>query len=197
MSKLPITIRDEIQLDDLLSDPSPSAIQALQQIDGDIMLLGAGGKMGPSLARMVRRASVAAGSNRRVIAVSRFSNRKVPVYLSHHGVETLSGDLLSESFLDSLPDVPNIILMTGAKFGTFDNASLTWAVNVLLPALVCRRFHLSRILGFSTGNVYPFVDTRSDGSIETDELEPVGEYAMSAVGRAPRACIGMLFSLAY
>lgn len=180
---LPETIQNETQLEDLLSEPTPGAIEALGSLEGDIILLGAGGKMGPSLARMVRRAADAVGGSRRVIAVSRFSDVSVVDKLNAVGVETLAGDLLDEEFIAALPDVPNVIFMTGAKFGTSGDASLTWAMNVWLPSLVCRRYRNSRIAAFSTGNVYPLVPIASGGSVESDALEPVGEYANTAVGR--------------
>lgn len=180
---LPESIRDEEQLEELLSEPTDGAVNALKQVQGDIILLGAGGKMGPSLSRMVRRASDAAGTSRRVIAVSRFSNESLLEKFSSFGVETISGDLLNEEFVDSLPNVPNVIYMTGAKFGTSGDASLTWAMNVWLPSLVCRKYRESRIAAFSTGNVYPLVPIDSGGSVESDPLEPVGEYANTAVGR--------------
>lgn len=180
---LPNSIRDEDHLEELLSRPSDAAIDAVSQLEGDILLLGAGGKMGPSLGRMVCRASDEAGTQRRVICVSRFSNPSIPKLLADIGVETIAGDLLDDAFIESLPEVANVIFMTGAKFGTAQNAPRTWAMNVLLPARVCQRFRYSRILGFSTGNVYPLVPVDSGGCVETDELGPVGEYAQSAVGR--------------
>lgn len=180
---LPATIHDENQLEELLSEPSEGAIQALKKVEGDIILLGAGGKMGPSLARMVRRAADAAGESRRVIAVSRFTDASLMKKLNSVNVETIAGDLLDETFVESLPDVPNAIFMTGAKFGTSGDATLTWAMNVWLPSVVCRKYRNSRITAFSTGNVYPLVPIESGGSVESDPLEPVGEYANTAVGR--------------
>lgn len=182
-STLPASIRDETHLEELLSEPTEGAIKALQQVDGDIILLGAGGKMGPSLCRMVKRAADAAGGSRRVIAVSRFTDKALPESLQQHGIETISGDLLDEDFIASLPDCPNVIFMTGAKFGTSGDATLTWAMNVWLPSVVCRRYRTSRITAFSTGNVYPLVPIASGGSVETDDLLPIGEYANTAVGR--------------
>ena len=176
-------IRDTDHLEQLLSSPSRSAVEAMQRISGDVMLLGAGGKMGPSLARMIRNASNQAGVERKVIAVSRFTDSEIPSQLVSHGIDTIQGDLLDSRFLTSLPDCPNVIFMTGAKFGTSKNASMTWAMNVMLPSRVCEKFVSSRKLAFSTGNVYPFVDVEGDWSVEADTLEPVGEYGMSAVGR--------------
>ncbi len=176
-------IQDEAQLEQMLSEPTDAATSALAALSGDILLLGAGGKMGPSLARMTRRASDRGRTERRVIAVSRFGNRQVEQSLQRDGVETIRGDLLEESFVDALPDAANVIFMTGAKFGTSGNASMTWAMNVYLPSLICRRFRSSRILAFSSGNVYPFVPIDGGGSREQDTLEPVGEYGMSVLGR--------------
>lgn len=180
---LPDTIQNEEQLEELLSQPTEGAIQALRDVPGDIILLGAGGKMGPSLARMVRKAADAAGTSRRVIAVSRFSDSSLIQKLNAANVETIAGDLLDEEFIQSLPDVPNVIFMTGAKFGTSGDATLTWAMNVWLPSVVCRRYRNSRMTAFSTGNVYPLVPIDSGGSVESDPLEPLGEYANTAVGR--------------
>ena len=180
---LPEAIRDEEELDDLLSRPTDAAVRALGAVGGDVMLLGVAGKMGPTLARMARRASDAAGVERRVIGVSRFSTPGAQEALQAHGVETIAGDLLDEAFLDALPEVDNVIFMTGMKFGSGENAALTWAMNVHLPALVCRRFAASRIAAFSTGNVYPLVPVDGGGSVEADRLGPIGEYAMTALGR--------------
>lgn len=170
-------------LEDALSAPSPQAIDALSRCPGDILLLGAGGKMGPTLARMAKRAAEQAGESRRVIAVSRFSSREARMGLEIAGVETIGGDLLDRGFLNALPDCPNVIFMTGMKFGATGNEGMTWAMNCYLPALACERFRASRIAVFSTGNVYGLVPVTTGGSRETDALAPVGEYAMSCVGR--------------
>jgi nucleoside-diphosphate-sugar epimerase len=183
MTSLPDVIRDEEHLEELLSEPSDAAVIAMSRIEGDVLILGVGGKMGPSLARMIRRASRLAGAERRVVGVSRFSAGGLETSLKQHGVETIRGNLLDEAFVRSLPDAANIIFMTGQKFGTAADASATWVLNVYVPTLVCRRFATSRILAFSTGNVYPFVPTDSGGSVESDTLNPVGEYGMSALGR--------------
>jgi hypothetical protein len=180
---LPGEIRDEQQLEDLLSTPTGAAIDALGRVEGDIILLGVAGKMGPTLARMARRASEAAGVKRRIIGVSRFSTPGSQAALHAHGVETIRGDLLDESFLDSLPDAANVIHLAVMKFGATSSPAMTWAMNVHLPAMVCGRFHGSRIVSFSTGNVYPLVPIDSGGSRETDSPGPVGEYAMTALGR--------------
>lgn len=170
-------------LDEALSRPSPEAVAAMDSCPGDVLVLGAGGKMGPTLARMVRRAADAAGPERRVIAVSRFSSREARGALERAGVETVGGDLLDPGFLQFLPECPNVIYMTGMKFGATGNEGLTWAMNCHLPGLVMDRFKHSRIAAFSTGNVYGLVPVASEGSREADPLRPVGEYAMSCVGR--------------
>ncbi len=179
----PPVITSESQLEDLLSEPTATAVAALARAPGDVLLLGAGGKMGLSLARMIRRAADQLGDQRRVVAVSRFSRPGQFESFQHYGIEVQAGDLLDERFVEQLPLMPNVVFMTGMKFGTGEDASRTWAMNVYLPALVCRRFTRSRILAFSTGNVYPFVSADSEGSLETDPLAPVGEYGMSALGR--------------
>lgn len=170
-------------LDDFLSTPSPQAIEALRQVPGDLILLGIGGKMGPTLGRMALRAADAAGTPRRVIGVARFSNPATRTLLEAWGIETIAADLLDEDALAALPDAPNVIHMTGLKFGTQGNAHLTWAMNAYLPALVCKRYAASRIVAFSTGNVYPLTPVSSGGPREDHPLTPIGEYPNSAVAR--------------
>ena len=176
-------IDDVDQLEDLLSEPTAEVISSLSRLSGDILVLGAGGKMGPTLARMACRALDAGPSPGRVIAVSRFSNKKERERLEARGVETLGCDLLDPRGLEELPDVPTVIYMVGMKFGSTGNEARTWAVNAYLPALVCRRFPRSRIVAFSTGNVYPMTPVSSGGSTEQDPPGPEGEYAMSCLGR--------------
>jgi nucleoside-diphosphate-sugar epimerase len=180
---LPPTIADEDQLEDLLSEPTKAVLDTVDKLRGDLLLLGAGGKMGLSLTRMAHRACQQIGASRRVMAASRFTRASVQAALEKEGISTSSGDLLDESFLNRLPDAENVIFMTGVKFGTRGNAGQTWAMNTYLPGRVCQRFRNSRFLAFSTGNVYPFVPTDSGGSRETDSPNPVGEYGMSALGR--------------
>jgi nucleoside-diphosphate-sugar epimerase len=170
-------------LEEMLSRPSPRCTEVLAQLEGDVVLLGAGGKMGPTLARMAKRASQQAGIDRRVIAVSRFSDTAVRQRLEDWGIETVVCDLLDEDAVNSLPAAPNVVYMTGMKFGASANPSLTWAMNCYAPALVCRRYRDSRIAAFSSGNVYAMVPLDSGGSRETDELSPIGEYSMSVLGR--------------
>jgi dTDP-4-dehydrorhamnose reductase len=181
--ELPRAIRDVDHLEELLSEPSPAAIDAMRRADGDVIVLGVAGKMGPTLARMARRAMAAAGVSRRVIGVARFSTPETRAALERHGVETIACDLLAEGALEALPDAPNVIYMAGRKFGSTGDESFTWAMNTWLAALVTRRYASSRIVAFSTGNVYGLAARESGGSRETDAPAPVGEYAMSCLGR--------------
>ena len=182
---LPDAVRDVEHLEDLLSEPSPGVIDTLSRLQGDVIVLGVGGKMGPSLARMTRRASDAAGVRRRVIGVSRFGSGdgRLPAQLKGWGVETIPCDLLDPDQLDRLPEVPNVVYMAGMKFGTTGQQARTWAMNSYLPGMVAQKFRRSRIVAFSTGNFYPLVPVTGGGSVETDEPAPVGEYAMSCLGR--------------
>jgi nucleoside-diphosphate-sugar epimerase len=171
------------QLDDQLSTPTPGVIQALQALEGDILVLGAGGKMGPTLARMALRASQQAGIKRRVIAVSRFSSPAMRQRMTEWGLETIGCDLLDEASLAALPRAALVVFMTGMKFGATDQPELTWAMNCYLPALICRRFPHSRMAVFSSGNIYGLTPVTGGGSREEDPLQPVGEYAMTVLGR--------------
>ncbi len=179
----PQTIQSTEQLDELLSDPPAYLIEAMSRIEGDLIILGVGGKMGPTLARMAKIASEKAGDSRKIIGVSRFSNKDLQEKLHEWGVETIAADLLDEQVYQSLPDAPNVVVMTGVKFGTSGNQPLTWAMNTYMPALATRRYCNSRIAAFSTGNVYPLTPICEGGSQETDPLVPVGEYATSVLGR--------------
>ena len=183
MTPLPDRVRDTDHLEDLLSDPSPGVVEAMRRLDGDVLVLGVGGKMGPSLARMAKRASETAGVKRRVVGVSRFSSPELPGQLQRWRVETVSCDLLDPAQLANLPDAPNVVFMAGMKFGTTGKQSLTWAMNSFLPGPVAQRFRASRIVAFSTGNVYPQLPVVSGGSVETDDPAPLGEYAQSCLGR--------------
>jgi len=183
MVELPETIADVESLEELLSRPPERLVRSMRRLDGDVMILGAGGKMGPTLARMARRALVEAENDRRVIAVSRFSDAAARNRLQAWGVETIACDLLERAAIDRLPDAANIVFMTGRKFGSTGLESLTWAMNTHLPAMVCERFANGRIVAFSTGNVYPLMPIDSGGATESEPLAPVGEYAMSCLGR--------------
>lgn len=176
-------IPNEETLEDLLSTPTPAVIEVMRRLEGDILVLGVGGKMGPSGARMAKRASEQAGVERRVIGVSRFRGDGLEAKLQAHGVETIRCDLLDPDALATLPDAPNIVYMAGMKFGATDNEPLTWAMNSYLPGMVCRKFSDSRIVAFSTGNVYGLTPLHIGGSVETDVCAPVGDYAMSCLGR--------------
>lgn len=176
-------ITNNRDLEDRLSRPGDAAIELMRRLSGDIIVLGAAGKMGPSLSRMARRASDAAGARRRVIAVSRFREAGAEAFFHEHGIETTSCDLLDEAAVMSLPDAPNVIFMAGMKFGATGNEPLTWAMNTHLPSIVCKKFRGSRIAAFSTGNVYGLVPVKSGGSREDDPPSPAGEYAMSCLGR--------------
>lgn len=166
-----------------LVNPSESLIADIAKIDGDIMILGVGGKMGPSLARLAKRAIDKSGINKKIIGVSRFSQESSKQELEKEGIETISADLLNEDHLKELPEVKNIIFMAGTKFGTAGNEYFTWAMNAYLPGRVAEKFKNSNIVVFSTGNVYPFVPVSSGGATEETPVDPVGEYAQSCLGR--------------
>ncbi|MSU57445.1 MAG: NAD-dependent epimerase/dehydratase family protein [Pedosphaera sp.] len=171
------------ELEDRLSEPTEGVIEVIRRLEGDILLLGVAGKMGPSLARMARRASDMAGVKRRVIGVARFSASPVETELRRHGIETIRCDLLDEAAVERLPEVRNVVFLAGMKFGATGLESLTWAMNTDVPAVVCRKFCQSRIVALSTGNIYGLVPVGSGGSWENDAPAPVGEYAMSCLGR--------------
>lgn len=176
-------IESEAQLEELLSRPSPADVAFASTLAGDVLVLGAGGKMGPSLARRVRRACEEAGVPRRVTAASRFSEPGLAESLRRDGIEAVPCDLLDPAALERLPSAGDVLFLAGRKFGSTGRPDLTWAHNTVLPTQVARRFASSRIVVFSTGNVYPLVDTSSSGSVETDPTGPVGEYAQSCLGR--------------
>jgi nucleoside-diphosphate-sugar epimerase len=181
--EIPATISSVSQLEDLLSTPTQPAIDAVRRLEGDFIILGAAGKMGPSLARMIRRAADDSHKRCRVIAVSRFSSRDSELIFHEHGIETIKADLLDQRQLDALPDAPNIVYMTGMKFGSTGEEALTWAMNCYLPGMICNKYRHSRIVAFSTGNVYGLTSVSGGGSGETDRLDPLGDYAMSCLGR--------------
>lgn len=171
------------QLEERLSRPIDKVVEMFRRVTGDVMLLGVAGKIGPSLARMIQRATEAAGPPRRVIGVARFSNADEEVRLQDAGIETLRCDLLDEAAVARLPDAPNVFYLAGMKFGAGGNEPLTWAMNTHLPGVICQCYRRSRIVAYSTGNVYGPVPPASGGSRETDAPQPVGEYAMSCLGR--------------
>ena len=171
--------RDEAELEERLSRPSPSLAVTLTRVPGDLLILGAGGKMGPSLARMAKRAD----PFRRVIAVSRWSDHAAEKALHAHGVETERADLLDQRALAALPDAPNVVFMAGQKFGTSGRPATTWAMNAALPAFVSDRYAGTRTVVFSTGNIYPLTAPERGGSLEDDPPAPIGEYAYSCLAR--------------
>jgi nucleoside-diphosphate-sugar epimerase len=178
-----MTIDSEAQLDDILSRPYAEDIEAFRALDGDLLILGVGGKMGPSLAIRAARAAREAGVARRIIGVSRFSNSGLRGELEAAGVETISADLLDFDQLARLPEAPHVIFMAARKFGSTGDEALTWAMNALLPARVAQRYRNARIVAFSSGNVYPFVPVSSGGATEQTPPGPVGEYAQSVLAR--------------
>ena len=177
------TIKDEHQLEDILSTPSSADVHSMESLEGDILVLGAAGKMGPSLCRLARRALDRAGKPNRVIAVARFTNRDLQLELEHDEIETIACDLLEPGALGKLPDSGNVVFMAAKKFGTTGAEHTTWAMNTYLPALVADRYRDARIVSFSTGNVYPLCPIMQGGATERTPVSPIGEYAQSALGR--------------
>jgi len=180
---LPASVEDEAQLEELLSRPSPADVAFARTLEGDVLVLGAGGKMGPSLVRRVRRASDMAGVKRRVVAASRFSEPGVAAGLERDGIEAVPCDLLDPDGLEALPPAANVLYLAGRKFGSTGRPDLTWAHNTVAPVHAARRFAAARIVVFSSGNVYPLVPASSAGATEADATDPVGEYAQSCLGR--------------
>jgi dTDP-4-dehydrorhamnose reductase len=173
----------EAELDELLSTPRAETVEAIRSRPGDIVVLGAGGKMGPTVSRMAARAANLVGDGRRVFAVSRFSAETARRELGGAGVETIVCDLLDRDAVAGLPDAPNVIFMAGQKFGTAAAPSATWAMNTVVPAICAERYRAANFVAFSTGNVYPLTAIASGGAREADAVGPVGEYATSALGR--------------
>jgi nucleoside-diphosphate-sugar epimerase len=171
------------ELEDRLSEPTAADVAAMSALGGDILILGAAGKMGPSLAKLMHRSIRAAGVKRRVIAAARFSTPEVRCDLEKAGIQTLTFDLLRPGVLTELPDIENVIFMAARKFGTSGSEHLTWAMNTFLPGLVAERYRSSRIVAFSTGNVYGLQPVSGGGATETTPVAPEGEYAQSALGR--------------
>ncbi|MGH9611997.1 MAG: NAD-dependent epimerase/dehydratase family protein [Bryobacteraceae bacterium] len=176
-------IHTEEDLEERLSRPTEADSAALAAMDGDLLILGAGGKMGPSLARLARRSAEKAGISKRIVAVARFTNQNLIAQLNSSGIETISCDLLDPGILAELPDAPNVIFMAARKFGTTGSEHLTWAMNTYLPGLVAERYRESRIVTFSTGNVYGLSLAEHGGAVEITPVAPEGEYAQSALGR--------------
>ncbi|MCY9659667.1 NAD(P)-dependent oxidoreductase [Paenibacillus chondroitinus] len=171
------------ELEAKLAEPSDALIQDLAALDGDIMLLGIGGKMGPSLARLARNALKKAGVEKTIWGVSRFSESGLKEQLEQEGIHTIACDLLDDEQLQKLPDVKNIIYMAGNKFGTTGREHFTWAMNAYLPGRVAEKFKSSRIVVFSSGNIYPFTPVFQGGATESQAPSPLGEYGQSTLGR--------------
>lgn len=174
---------NEEKLDKLLTTPSERLIADMKRIKGDIMILGAGGKMGPTLCLLAKNACKAANIEKKIIAVSRFSDEIVVKLLKENNIEMISCDMLALGAIDALPDCENIIYMAGRKFGTDGQEYLTWAMNSWLPSMVAQRFQQSNIVAFSSGNIYPFTPAHNGGCTEETTVVPVGEYAMSCLAR--------------
>lgn len=198
---LPRSFASDTLLDDFMSSPSPELAQDLEQVPGDIMILGVGGKMGPTLARMAKRAA----ASKRVVAVARFSSPGLREELEEHGIETMVCDLLDADAVQKLPRLKNVIFMAGFKFGAQADPGQTWAMNVQVPGIVAETFKASRIVAFSTGCVYPFATVREGGSTEDVQPNPPGEYAITCLGRERmfqyyskvHGTLGVLFRLNY
>jgi len=180
---IPERINTDAELDEALVAPSAADIETLAQLPGDVLIVGAGGKMGPTLATRIRRAAAASTRARRVFAASRFSDPASRRALERDGVETIACDLTNRAQIEALPSCDHVLYLAGRKFGTTDRSDLTWFTNTVVPALVAERFASSRLVVFSTGNVYPLVPVAGAASVETDPPQPVGEYAQSCLGR--------------
>ncbi|HXS11546.1 MAG TPA: NAD-dependent epimerase/dehydratase family protein [Acidobacteriaceae bacterium] len=176
-------IENEQQLEERMSRPTAADVDAMRALEGDVLILGVGGKMGPTLAQLVRRSADAAGKKTKILGVARFTDKNMPDALRAHGVEPIVCDLLEPERLAKLPDAENVIFMAARKFGTTGAEHLSWAINTQLPALVADRYRHSRIVCFSSGNVYPLVPAASGGADEQTPVGPQGEYAQSVLGR--------------
>ncbi|TMQ35696.1 MAG: NAD(P)-dependent oxidoreductase [Planctomycetota bacterium] len=183
IAALPDRIRSQDELDELLTRPQPELITFIRNLPGPLLILGAGGKMGPTLAVLAKRAAEQAGQALEVLAASRFSDDDARRWLETRGVRTLSLNLLDRDAVARLPDASQVVYLVGQKFGTMQNPGQTWAVNTLIPAYIAERYQNVPIVALSTGNVYPLVAAPAPGSVETDALTPLGEYANAAVAR--------------
>jgi hypothetical protein len=166
-----------------LLNPSDDLLSDIAKLDGDILILGVGGKMGPGLARLAKQAVEATGIKKEVIGVARFSEPGLQQELEQRGIKTYAIDLLQDHQLQQLPFAQNVLYLAGTKFGTTGKEAFTWAMNSYLPGRVAEKFKDSRIVVFSTGNVYPLMPVQSGGAIEKQAAEPIGEYAQSCLGR--------------
>src|ERR1044072_8730053 len=177
---LPDRFRDVEHLEDVMTTPPRELTAELEKLDGDLIILGVGGKIGPTLARLAKRAA----PGKRVIGVARFSDKGLRERLAAHGIECIAADLLDRAQIEALPKLPNVIFMAGFKFGASGHEAFTWAMNAHVPALIADAFAQSRIVAYSTGCVYPYVDVRHGGATEaTPMAPPPGAYANSCVAR--------------
>ncbi len=183
MNPSPDIIQDEAQLDTILTAPSPELRKFITQLSSPLLILGAGGKMGPTLAVLAKHAADLAGHPLEVIAVSRYSNDTTRQWLENNGVQTRTADLLKKDQWADLPDSENVIYLVGQKFGTEANPGLTWAVNTLVPSHAAERYRSARMVALSTGCVYPLVSVESGGATEDSPLDPPGEYAAACLAR--------------
>lgn len=183
MEGTPAKMRNEEELDEVLTRPSARLQEFIRTVESPLVVLGAGGKMGPTLAVLAKRAAESAGHALEVIAVSRFSNAQAREWLEKRSVKTVPCDLLEREQVARLPQSPNVVYLVGLKFGTSQNPALTWAVNTIVPALVAERYGKARIAALSTGNVYPMVPVERGGATESNPLTPLGEYPNAAVAR--------------
>ncbi len=180
LQELPTHFRDVDHLEEVMTAPSPVLVAELAAIPGDLIILGVGGKIGPTLARLARRAA----PTKRVVGVARFSEPGLREKLVDWGIECIEADLLDRAQVEALPKLANVIFMAGRKFGASGNEDLTWAMNAHVPALVAEAFAGSRIVAYSTGCVYPFVNIHHGGATEaTPTTPPPGVYANSCVAR--------------
>lgn len=179
----PNVIESVAELDEVISRPTAGVIELMKNLDGDLLIIGVSGKMGPSLAMLAQRAAAAAGCTKKIIGVARFSDKAARETLTANGIETIAGDLLDATAIAKLPEVENVVFMAGTKFGSAGNEALTWAINTHVIGLVAQKFRDAKIVALSTGNVYPLTPVFSGGCRETDPLGPIGEYAQSALGR--------------
>ena len=170
------------ELESFIATPSEELIAMMKRLDGDIMILGVAGKMGVTMAMLAANAIKAAGVEKSVYGVARFSDAEAQAKLEACGVKTITCDLMDQAQVSSLPQVKNIVFMAGRKFGTQGCEDLTWAMNVIVPTIVGERFRNSRITAFSTGCVYPLVPAETCGCTEETTLAPVGEYTQSCLG---------------
>lgn len=183
MDNLPQAIQDEPQLEELLSRPTPETVELFRRLAGDIVIIGAGGKMGPSLVKMACRARDQAGGKQHISVVSRFTDAPCKADLENAGAKTVAADLLDPSAAAKLPSAPNVLYLIGMKFGTSERPGLTWVTNCVVPAYVAQAYRQSKIVAFSSAAVYNMVPVGLGGSVESDPMDPIGEYSNACMGR--------------